>query len=167
MKKLLFLFIILLAICLPIFATELESAVENDEFLKEILISDIPVTYGEAEFRERILQRTEGKRDPIGLILTGGSARACAHIGVLRYLDEHGIVPDYIVSNSMGSIIGMLYAAGISPEQIEEILRVGDISSYFALTLPTKGGFLDPSGFRALIDYIVGEGYRIEETDIP
>ena len=167
MKKLLFVLILISAICLSIFATDLEVAVENDEFLKEILISDIPVTYGDEAFRERILQRTEGKRDPIGLVLTGGSARACAHIGVLRYLDEQGIVPDFIVSNSMGSIIGMLYAAGITPNQIEEILRVGDISSYFALTLPSEGGFLDPSGFRALIDYIVGEDYRMEETDIP
>ena len=167
MKKLIFILLMLSAICLSIFATDLESAVENDEFLKEILISDIPVTYGDESFRERILQRTEGKRDPIGLVLTGGSARACAHIGVLRYLDEQGIVPDFIVSNSMGSIIGMLYAAGITPDQIEEILRVGDISSYFALTLPSQGGFLDPSGFKALIDYIVGEDYRMEETDIP
>ena len=167
MKKIIFVLILILALCLPIFATDLETAVENDEFLKEILISDIPVTYGDEAFRERILQRTEGKRDPIGLVLTGGSARACAHIGVLRYLDEHGIVPDFIVSNSMGSIIGMLYAAGITPDQIEEILRVGDISSYFALTLPSNGGFLDPSGFKALIDYIVGEDYRMEETDIP
>ena len=167
MKKILFVLILILALCLPIFATDLETAVENDEFLKEILISDIPVTYGDEAFRERILQRTEGKRDPIGLVLTGGSARACAHIGVLRYLDERGIVPDFIVSNSMGSIIGMLYAAGITPDQIEEILRVGDISSYFALTLPSNGGFLDPSGFKALIDYIVGEDYRMEETDIP
>ena len=157
MKKILFVLILIMALCLPIFATDLEASVENDEFLKEILMSDIPITYGDEAFRERILKRTEGKRDPIGLVLTGGSARACAHIGVLRYLDEHGIVPDFIVSNSMGSIIGMLYAAGITPDQIEEILRVGDISSYFALTLPTEGGFLDPSGFRALIDYIVGE----------
>ena len=167
MKKILFVLILLFAICFSIFATDLETAVQNDEFLREILISDIPVTYGDQAFRERILQRTEGKRDPIGLVLTGGSARACAHIGVLRYLDEHGIVPDFIVSNSMGSIIGMLYAAGITPDQIEEILKVGDISSYFALTLPSQGGFLDPSGFRALIDYIVGEDYRMEETDIP
>ena len=167
MKKILFVLILIMALCLPIFATDLEKSVENDEFLKEILISDIPITYGDEAFRERILKRTEGKRDPIGLVLTGGSARACAHIGVLRYLDEHGIVPDFIVSNSMGSIIGMLYAAGITPDQIEEILRVGDISSYFALTLPAEGGFLDPSGFRALIDYIVGEDYRMEETDIP
>lgn len=167
MKKLLVTLVLLALICLSVFAIDLETAVENDEFLKEILISDIPVTYGDEAFRARILARTKGERDPIGLILTGGSARACAHIGVLKYLDENGIVPDFIVSNSMGSIIGMLYAAGITPDQINETLRVGDISSYFALTLPSKGGFLDTAGFRALIDYIVGKEYRLEDTDIP
>ena len=44
MKKIIFVLILILALCLPIFATDLETAVENDEFLKEILISDIPVT---------------------------------------------------------------------------------------------------------------------------
>ena len=143
MKRILVLVAIFVSVCISLFAVDLAEAAENDEFLKEILVSDIPVTYGDEAFRERILARTEGKRDPIGLILTGGSARACAHIGVLRYLDEAGIVPDFIVSNSMGSIIGMLYAAGISSDQTEEILKVGDISSYFSLTIPTKGGLID------------------------
>ncbi len=165
MKRFLFLLIVI-ALCVFSISAE-EAEVVEDEFLKEILISDVPVVYGDDNFRERILARTEGKRDPIGLVLTGGSARACAHIGVLKYLDEIGLEPDFIVSNSMGSIIGMLYAAGVSPEEIEEILNVGDISSYFSLNLPTKGGFLSADGFKALIDYIVGKDYRLEDTEIP
>ncbi len=165
MKKFLFLVFLIVLSLLPLVAEEAE--VVDDEFLKEILISDIPIVYGDENFRERILARTEGKRDPIGLVLTGGSARACAHIGVLKYLDEIGVKPDFIVSNSMGSIIGMLYASGVSPEQIEEMLKVGDISSYFSLNLPSEGGFLSAAGFKALIDYIVGKDYRIEETEIP
>lgn len=164
MKKILCLMLVLLLISVLLSAVEVES---DDEFLKEILISDVPVVYGDENFRERILERTKGERDPIGLVLTGGSARACAHIGVLKYLDEIGVKPDFIVSNSMGSIIGMLYAAGVSPEQIEEMLAIGDISSYFSLTLPSDGGFLSADGFKALIDYIVGSDYRLEDTEIP
>ncbi len=163
MKKILILLLIIFLSFIPLFALE---EVE-DEFLNEILISDVPVVYGDESFRERILERTGGERDPIGLVLTGGSARACAHIGVLKYLDEIGVRPDFIVSNSMGSIIGMLYAAGVSPSQIEELLNVGDISSYFSLNLPSEGGFLSADGFKALVDYIVGEDYRLEETEIP
>ena len=96
-----------------------------------LLISDIPVTYGDEGFRERILERTGGDRDPVGLVLTGGSARALAHIGVLQYLEENGIVPDFIVSNSMGSIIALLYAAGLSPADISELLMSADLSDLF------------------------------------
>ena len=172
MKKLLFLLLILILIVVPLFSEETDEdisleGVESDEFLKEILISDEAIVYGDENFRARILERTKGERDPIGLVLTGGSARACAHIGVLKYLDEIGVKPDFIVSNSMGSIIGMLYAAGVSPSEIEEMLNVGDISSYFSLTLPTKGGFLSADGFKALIEYIVGKDLRLEDTEIP
>lgn len=167
MKKILILAFAILIFPLFVFADEAVSSDGADEFLKEILISDEPIVYGDESFRERIFERTNGERDPIGLVLTGGSARACAHIGVLKYLDEIGVKPDFIVSNSMGSIIGMLYAAGVSPEQIEEMLAIGDISSYFSLTLPTDGGFLSADGFKALIDYIVGNDFRLEDTDIP
>ena len=94
MKKFFLVVLITILCSLSLFALSTSSE-ENDEFFNEILISDIPVVYGDDNFRERILARTEGKRDPIGLVLTGGSARACAHIGVLKYLDEIGVEPDF------------------------------------------------------------------------
>lgn len=145
-----------------LFASDFSPAEEDYFFL-----SDIPVTYGDEQFRERILERTGGKRDPIGLVLTGGSARALAHIGVLSYLEEAGIVPDFIISNSMGSIIALLYAAGLEPEQITDFLRIGDLSNYFSLTLPLHGGILDPSGFKSLVESIVGPDLRLEDLQIP
>ena len=139
----------------------------DNTFLNEIFLSDVPITYGDEAFRARILEKTKGERDPIGLVLTGGSARACAHIGVLKYLEEQGIVPDFIVSNSMGSIIGMLYAAGLKPEQIEEVLLAADLSTLFSFTLPIGGGLLVPTGFRTMIDSLVGPDFKLEDTDIP
>ncbi len=169
MKKIILLIFVFLFIMIPVSAdtAEDDSLYAEDEFMKEILLSDEAIVYGDENFRKRILARTGGERDPIGLVLTGGSARACAHIGVLKYLDEIGVEPDFIVSNSMGSIIGMLYASGVSPSEIEEMLNAGDISSYFSLTLPAEGGFLSADGFRALIDYVVGRNYRLEDTKIP
>ena len=139
----------------------------SSTFLDEMFNSDIPITYGDEAFRARILEKTKGERDPIGLVLTGGSARACAHIGVLKYLEEQGIVPDFIVSNSMGSIVGMLYAAGLMPEHIEEVLQTADLSALFSFTLPLKGGLLVPTGFRTMIESLVGEDFKLEDTDIP
>lgn len=59
------------------------------------------------------------KRPKIGLVLSGGGARGFAHIGVLKILEENNVPIDYIVGTSMGSIIGGLYAIGLTPEEIE------------------------------------------------
>lgn len=62
------------------------------------------------------------KRPKVGLALGGGGALGIAHIGVLRVLEEQNIPIDYIAGTSMGSIIGGLYANGMSPDEIEEFL---------------------------------------------
>ncbi len=59
------------------------------------------------------------QRPKIGLVLSGGGARGFAHIGVLKVLEENKVPIDYIVGTSMGSIVGGLYAIGLSPEEIE------------------------------------------------
>ena len=63
---------------------------------------------------------TSIKRPRIGLVLSGGGARGFAHIGVLKVLEENNVPIDYIVGTSMGSIIGGLYAIGLSPQEIEQ-----------------------------------------------
>lgn len=61
------------------------------------------------------------KRPVIGLALGGGMARGCAHVGVLRELERNDIPIDLLVGTSVGSLIGGAYAAGLSPDQIEEL----------------------------------------------
>ena len=51
------------------------------------------------------------ERPTIGLALGGGAARGFAHIGVMRVLLSHGIVPDVIVGTSIGAVVGGCYAA--------------------------------------------------------
>lgn len=132
----------------------------------ELLLATSPVTYGEEAFLARIAQRTGGSRAPIGLVLSGGSARAFAHIGVLRRLEELGVVPDFIVANSMGSIVGLLYAAGLSPDQIYELVAGTEIAALFEPSLPLRGGILDPRRFSDLVELYVGNP-RIEDLPIP
>ena len=132
----------------------------------ELLLSGEPIFYGEEQFIQRIKERSEG-REPVGLVLTGGSARALAHIGVLKYLEEHGIVPDYIISNSMGSIIAMTYAAGMSPDQILRICTAFDLGALFDLSLPIGRGLLATDGLESLVASILGEKLRLEDLEIP
>lgn len=57
----------------------------------------------------------------IALVLSGGGAKGIAHIPTLQALDSLGIVPDLIIGNSMGSIVGGLYAMGYSGDSIANI----------------------------------------------
>ena len=75
-------------------------------------------------------------RPTIGLALGGGAARGFAHIGVMRKLLEHGIVPDVIVGTSIGAVVGGCYAA-----------KEMDNLETWARTLTVRGvlGYLDIS----------------------
>ena len=64
--------------------------------------------------KPRPRRRAEVKRPSIALALGGGAARGFAHIGVMRTLAAHGIVPDIIVGTSIGAVVGGCYAAGSS-----------------------------------------------------
>jgi len=52
------------------------------------------------------------RRPVIGLALGGGAARGFAHIGIIRTLIAHGIVPNVVVGTSIGAVVGGAYAAG-------------------------------------------------------
>ncbi len=58
----------------------------------------------------------------VGLVLSGGGAKGCTHIGVIRALEEEGIPIDYVAGTSMGAIVSSLYAMGYSPDQMEQLI---------------------------------------------
>jgi len=59
----------------------------------------------------------------IGLALGGGGARGFCHIAFLKVLDALGLKPKIISGTSIGSIIGSFYAAGMSGEDMENMLE--------------------------------------------
>lgn len=63
---------------------------------------------------ERIVHQLRGVR--IGVALGGGAARGMAHLGVLKVLEENGIVVDMIAGTSVGAMTGILYASGMEPD---------------------------------------------------
>ncbi len=80
-------------------------------------------------------------RPSIGLALGGGAARGFAHIGVMRTLLSHGIVPDVIVGTSIGAVVGGCYAA----KQLDTLedwargLSLRRILSYLDVSLSGSG----------------------------
>ena len=80
-------------------------------------------------------------RPTIGLALGGGAARGFAHIGVMRALEEHGIVPDVIVGTSIGAVVGGCYAAKQldNLEKWARTLSVRGVLSYLDISLSGAG----------------------------
>jgi NTE family protein len=74
----------------------------------------------------------EHPRPRLALALSGGGARGIAHIGALRALEEAGIPVDAIAANSMGAVVGGVYATGRTAVQLEQIVRSMDWASLFS-----------------------------------
>ena len=79
----------------------------------------------------------QGKK--VGLALSGGGARGVAHIGVLRALAEKGIEPDVLSGTSAGAIVATWYAAGLSLEQMLEIVAESSLFKAFKIVIPNTG----------------------------
>ena len=72
----------------------------------------------------------------IGLVLSGGSAKGLAHVGILKVLDREKVPIEYVTGTSMGSIIGALYTSGYTVEEIEQIVLNMDWVSLFNDKIP-------------------------------
>jgi len=77
----------------------------------------------------------------IGLALGGGAARGFTHIGVIKALEAQGIVPDIVVGTSAGSVVGSLYAAGLSGFELQKVAIEMDEAQVGDWSLPDRGVF--------------------------
>src|SRR6188472_1359432 len=81
------------------------------------------------------------RRPVIGLALGGGAARGFAHIGIIRTLVAHGIIPNVVVGTSIGAVVGGAYAAG-HLDKVEEwarSLQPRSVFSYLDIRLNGSG----------------------------
>jgi NTE family protein len=81
------------------------------------------------------------RRPVIGVALGGGAARGFAHIGILRTLIAHGIVPNVVVGTSIGAVVGGAYAAGHldTLEEWARSLQPRNILGYLDIRLNGSG----------------------------
>ncbi|WP_246160831.1 patatin-like phospholipase family protein [Maribacter flavus] len=81
-------------------------------------------------------QQDNLKRPKVGLVLSGGGAKGMAHIGALKVIEEAGVEIDYVGGTSMGAIVGALYAAGYTADQLDSIFRATDFINLIQDNLP-------------------------------
>lgn len=116
----------------------------------------------------------------IGLALAGGAARGFAHVGVLEVLDEHHIPIHRIAGTSAGSLVGGLYAAGVSGRRMRGMvqdfswmkissLSVGSLNltklKLSSLGLPL--GFLNMDKMIDFINGVLGGPVRFDQLNVP
>src|SRR2546421_4023742 len=84
-------------------------------------------------------------RSKIGVALEGGGAMGLAHIGVLKWFEEHHIPVDYVAGTSMGGLVGGFYATGITPDELKTLIEgmdwrkiLGDRTPYEDLSFRRK-----------------------------
>ena len=83
---------------------------------------------------DETIEYPENIRPKVAVVLSGGGARGISQVGVLKQLVEYKIPIDYIVGTSIGSIIGGLYCAGYTPQELDSILISTNWGDIFALT---------------------------------
>jgi NTE family protein len=84
-------------------------------------------------------------RPKIGVALEGGGAMGLAHIGVLKWFEEHHIPVDYVAGTSMGGLVGGFYATGMTPDELKTLIDgmdwrkiLGDRTPYEDLSFRRK-----------------------------
>ena len=113
----------------------------------------------------------------MGVVLGGGAARGIAHIGALQVLDENGIFPQVVVGTSVGSLVGGLYAAGVSPQRMAALVPNINWLDLATLELPGLNfgdlaksipmGLLDLDKLAGFVDHVVGAPVDIDGLNIP
>ncbi|WP_457677793.1 patatin-like phospholipase family protein [Thermovibrio sp.] len=100
----------------------------------------------------------------VGITLSGGFVKGVAHIGFLKALEYKGIAPSFVCGASAGAVVGALYCAGYSPD---EILEIAEKTSWKDLVSPSfKGGLFKLDGLYKKLKELVGE-IDIRELKIP
>ena len=106
------------------------------------------------------------RRPVIGLALGGGAARGFAHIGIVKTLVAHGIVPNVVVGTSIGAVVGGAYATGHldTLEEWARSLQPRNIFSYLDIRL-NGSGLIGGAKLAAELEAAMGQSL-IEELPV-
>jgi NTE family protein len=116
------------------------------------------------EREPRFVQPT-GPAPRVALVLGSGGPRGFAHIGVLKALDDAGVKPDLIIGSSVGSMVGALYAAGMSGRDLERLAYEINVLEFFEFRV-LRGGLATGGTIQNYVNSKVG-GLPIEQLKVP
>jgi NTE family protein len=136
-----------------------------DALLAEFHPREVQVVTQDDSRRRRALDATARRLAgrSLGVVLSGGGARALAHIGVVEELQALGIEFDRVAGVSLGSLVAAASAAGFTPEHIDEALSRGFVETNPSNDfVPPAYSLVRGTKARRLLRDVFGE-LRIEE----
>jgi len=98
-----------------------------------VVIHIVALAWIKGDARTEEPQRTD-RRPRVGVAFGGGSARGLAHVGVIRWFEEHHIPIDLIAGTSMGGLVGGAYASGMSSQELAQLLATTNWNEMFSST---------------------------------
>jgi NTE family protein len=101
----------------------------------------------------------------LGLALGGGGLKGLAHIGVMQVLEENSIPISVISGSSAGSVVAALYASGLSPWRMQELmmqLQAKDYIDYDIVAFTKFFWALLLPGVKASLDGLI-KGDKLEK----
>jgi NTE family protein len=103
-----------------------------------------------------------------GIALGGGGAKGLAHIGVLKVLQRHGIVPDMVAGTSIGALVGALYLLRGDILEVEAYARSFENSNLYPhlVPRPSSSGMISEKRIQAFLHGLFG-ARRIESLERP
>ena len=106
-----------------------------------LIVVLIPVVVGPIRIAEA--QPDSTRRPVVGLVLSGGSARGLAHVGVLKVLERERIPVDIVTGTSMGALVGGLYALGYNASDLERVALEQDWDGLFSDRISRRSALLE------------------------
>jgi len=118
---------------------------------------------------EELILKAKKRGLKIGLALGSGSARGLAHVGVIQVLEAYNIPIDIIAGTSIGSVVGSLYAAGASIDQLEEAaLSMKKSKTLFLIDLALPhSGLISGKRIEEMLNDLALEDKTFDELKIP
>lgn len=92
----------------------------------------------------------------IALVLGSGGPRGYAHLGIIKVLEEAGIVPDLIVGSSVGALIGAFWASGLNANALDRIAMQGGPLTVFDFSIFADRGWIHGQRLQDFVNTSLG-----------
>ena len=102
----------------------------------------------------------------IGVALSGGGARGFAHAGALAAIEEAGLKPSVLAGVSAGSVVAVLYSAGIAPADFTRLFSQRSFRDFVKIR-PKSNGLFNLLPFGRFVQSNAGKYHKLEDLPIP